>query len=413
VPGFEPVRQAFRLLRAHKARALLTLFGLAWGTAAVIFLVGWGDGVVIMLERGFFKAGKNMGEVWAGRVSEEFTPAVDRRYLWYTFTDVEVLRRRARLPLRIGAESWELLPATYGQRAISVDVRGIDPEVMEIRGVHVAAGRGITRSDIDHRRRVVVLGDKTRRRLLGAEGGVGSWIRLAGRPFKVVGLLEPVGTQLSRDRLEIDEHAWVPISTVQMHWPRWWTDEFVVTKILYTMPDRHLLEETEAEVRAILAEQLGVSATDDEAIPIWSSVDMLNRLPLDQTQGLLFILAATTLLIGGIGVLNMMLDSVHERRSEIGVRLAIGATRRDIIAQFFVETFAITSVGGLAGAALGIGGCLLLGSLDVPDLIPVPVLSSEIVFLALGILTAVGISAGVIPAWRAARVDPASTLRME
>jgi putative ABC transport system permease protein len=140
---------------------------------------------------------------------------------------------------------------------------------------------------------------------------------------------------------------------------------------------------------------------------------MLNRLPLDQTQGLLFILAATTLLIGGIGVLNMMLDSVHERRSEIGVRLAIGATRRDIIAQFFVETFAITSVGGLTGTALGIGGCLLMGSLDVPDLIPVPVLSWEIVLLALGILTAVGISAGVIPAWRAARVDPASTLRME
>jgi putative ABC transport system permease protein len=299
VPGFEAVRQAFRLLRAHKARALLTLFGLVWGTAAVIFLVGWGDGVVIMLERGFFKAGKNMGEVWPGRVSEEFTPAVDRRYLWYTLDDVEVLRRRARLPLLIGAEAWEMLPATYGQRAITVDIRGIDPEVMEIRGVRVAAGRGITRSDIDHRRRVVVLGDKVRRRLLGAEGRVGSWIRLAGRPFKVVGLLERVGTQLSRDRLEIDEHAWVPISTVQAHWPRWWTDEFVVTKILYTMPDRHLLQETEDEVRSILAERLGVSADDDEAVPIWSAVDMLNDLPLDQTQALLFVLAAATLVIGG------------------------------------------------------------------------------------------------------------------
>jgi putative ABC transport system permease protein len=413
VPGFEAVRHSLRLLRAHKARALLTLFGLAWGTAAVIFLVGWGDGVVIMLERGFFKAGKNMGEVWAGRVSEEFTPAVERRYLWYTLTDLEVLRRRARLPLRIGGESWELLPATYGQRAISVDVRGIEPEVMQIRGVGLAAGRGISRSDVDHRRRVVVLGDKTRRRLLGAEGGVGSWIRLAGRPFQVVGLLQRVGTQLSRDRLEIDEHAWVPISTVQAHWPRWWTDEFVVTKILYTMPDRHLREETEAEVRSILAERLGVSADDEEAVPIWSSVEMLNELPLDQTKGLLFVLAAATLLIGGIGVLGMMLDSVHERRSEIGVRLAVGARRRDIIAQFFVETFAIMSLGGLVGAAAGIGGCLLLGNLDVPDLIPVPVLSPQIVLLALGILSGVGVAAGVIPAWRAAQVDPASTLRME
>ena len=109
--GGEAVLQALRLLRAHKMRALLTMFGLVWGTAAVIFLVAWGRGTNAMLERGFFKAGKNMGEVWAGKVSEEFTPAVDRRYLWYTWDDVEALRRRARIPDLIGAESWEMLPS--------------------------------------------------------------------------------------------------------------------------------------------------------------------------------------------------------------------------------------------------------------------------------------------------------------
>ena len=411
--GLEAVRQALRLLRAHKLRASLTLFGLVWGAASVIFLVGWGRGVTAMLERGFFKAGKNMGEVWAGRVSEEFTPAVDRRYLWYTIDDVAALRRRARLPEVIGAESWEMLPATYRQRAINLDIRGIDPEVMEIRGVRVAAGRGITRSDLDHRRRVVVLGDKTRRRLLGPEGRIGSWLRIAGKPFKVVGVLERVGTQLSRDRMEIDEQAWIPITTMQANWPRWWTDEFVVTKILYRMRDRHLLEETEREVRAILAERLDVPADDEEAIGVWSSVKMLNRLPLDQTTGLLFVLAAATLLIGGIGVLNMMLDAVHERRREIGVRLAVGARRRDVVAQFFLETFTISLVGGLAGAALGIGACLLLGSFELPELIPVPRLHTDIVGLALGVLISTGVASGVIPAWRASRVDPAETLRME
>jgi putative ABC transport system permease protein len=359
--GLEAVRQALRLLWAHKLRASLTLFGLVWGTASVIFLVGWGRGVTAMLERGFFKAGKNMGEVWAGRVSEEFTPAVDRRYLWYTIDDVEALRRRARLPEVIGAESWEMLPATYRQRAINLDIRGIDPEVMQIRGVRVAAGRGITRSDLDHRRRVVVLGDKTRRRLLGPEGRVGSWLRIAGKPFEVVGVLERVGTQLSRDRLEIDEQAWIPITTMQANWPRWWTDEFVVTKILYRMRDRHLLEETEREVRAILAERLNVPAADEEAIGVWSSVKMLNRLPLDQTTGLLFILAVATLLIGGIGVLNM----------------------------------------------------ILLGSFELPELIPLPHLRGDIVGLALGVLISTGVASGVIPTWRASRVDPAETLRME
>ncbi len=313
----------------------------------------------------------------------------------------------------IGAESWEMLPATYRQRAINLDIRGIDPEVMEIRGVRVAAGRGITRSDLDHRRRVVVLGDKTRRRLLGPEGRVGSWLRIAGKPFKVVGVLERVGTQLSRDRMEIDEQAWIPITTMQANWPRWWTDEFVVTKILYRMRDRHLLEETEREVRAILAERLGVAADDEEAIGIWSPIEMLNRLPLDQATGLLFVLAAATLLIGGIGVLNMMLDAVHERRREIGVRLAVGARRRDVVAQFFLETFTISLVGGLVGAALGIGACFLLGSLELPELIPRPDLREDIVAWALGVLISTGVASGVIPAWRASRVDPAETLRME
>jgi putative ABC transport system permease protein len=411
--GLEAVRQALRLLWAHKLRTSLTLFGLVWGTASVIFLVGWGRGVTAMLERGFFKAGKNMGEVWAGRVSEEFTPAVDRRYLWYTIDDVAALRRRARLPEVIAAESWEMLPATYRQRAINLDIRGIDPELMEIRGVRVAAGRGITRSDLDHRRRVVVLGDKTRRRLLGPEGRVGSWLRIAGKPFKVVGVLERVGTQLSRDRMEIDEQAWIPITTMQANWPRWWTDEFVVTKILYRMRDRHLLEETEREVRAILAERLNVPADDEEAIGVWSSVKMLNRLPLDQATGLLFILAAATLLIGGIGVLNMMLDAVHERRREIGVRLAVGARRRDVVAQFFLETFTISLIGGLVGAALGIGACLLLGNFELPELIPLPHLRGDIVGGALGVLILTGVASGVIPAWRASRVDPAEILRME
>ena len=140
---------------------------------------------------------------------------------------------------------------------------------------------------------------------------------------------------------------------------------------------------------------------------------MLNKLPLEQTSGLLFILAATTLLIGGIGVLNMMLDAVWERRQEIGVRLAVGARRRDVVLQFFVETLTICLLGGLLGVLLGVGACLGLGSLDVPDLVPVPTLRPGIVATAFGVLVGVGVVAGVIPAWRAARVDPAIMLREE
>ena len=109
----------------------------------------------------------------------------------------------------------------------------------------------------------------------------------------------------------------------------------------------------------------------------------------------------------------MMLDSVHERRQEIGVRLAVGARRRDVVLQFFVETLTICLIGGVLGALLGVGACLWLGSLDFPDLVPVPTLRPGIVLTALGVLVGVGVTAGVIPAWRASRVDPSEMLREE
>ena len=405
--------QALRLLWAHKGRAVLTLFGLVWGTASVVFLTGWGQGVRVMLEEGFFKTGKNAGQFWAGRVGEDYTPAVDRRYLWFDTDDVERLRTRARLPLLVGGEAREYLPVAYRQRARNVDVRAMEPETQQIRGVPIASGRGLTRSDLSHRRRIAILGHDARKELLGAEGGVGSWLRIAGRPFRVVGILERRGTQLSRDGEEIDDQVWIPLTTFQTLWPRWWTPDAWVQSIHYRMRDRTRMEETEREIRAILAESLGVSPTDEEAILAWSPVRMLDQLPLDQTSGLLFVLSCATLVIGGIGTLNMMLDSVQERRQEIGVRLAVGARRRDVLLQFFLETFAVVGIGGLVGIGLGIALSAGLASLEVPDLIPVPVLSVRVVVAALLVMAAVGLGAGVGPAWRASRIDPAITLRMD
>ncbi len=413
MPVSEILRQALRLLRAHKMRSLLTLFGVIWGTAAVIFLVSWGDGVRVMLEDGFYRAGKDMGEVWAGKIGEEFTPAADRRYLWYDNEDVEVLRRRARLPVLIGSEYWEFVPVTWRQRALSVDVRGMDPEAVAIRDVPLAAGRQIGHADLEHRRRVVVLGHRTRKRLLGPEGGVGTWIRMGGRPFQVVGILDRVGTQLSRDRMEIDDQAWVPLTTAQAQWPKWWTEDPVVNKIIYRMRSRHWLESTEHEVRGILARQLNVDPADDEAVGVWSSVQSLGELPVDESKGMMAVMATAVLVIGGIGVLNMMLDSVHERRQEIGVRLAVGARRRDIVAQFFLETFTLVFLGGAIGTALGTAMTAALARVDAPDLIPVPILSYPIIGVAFGVMVMVGLAAGVLPAWRASRIAPAETLRME
>jgi ABC-type antimicrobial peptide transport system permease subunit len=222
-----------------------------------------------------------------------------------------------------------------------------------------------------------------------------------------------VGAQLTKDRTDIDEQVWIPISTLMRHWPRDWTTESVVTKIVYRLAEPGLIGESELEVRAILAERLGVPANDTEAIGIWSSLKFLAAMPVAEMNSTLFVLAVGTLVIGGIGVLSMMLDAVHERRSEIGVRLAVGARRRDIVMQFFIETFTICMLGGMLGAGLGVAACYALGLIPAPDLVPVPVLRPGIVWLSLGSLVTVGLVAGVVPAWRAAHIDPALTLRME
>lgn len=409
----EAIRQAISTLWSQKLRATLTLFGFVWGTAAVIFLVGWGDGVRTMLEEGFAKAGRNMGLIIAGKLSDDFTPASDRRFLWFNDDDLEVARNRARWAEQVAGESQEFTISAYRQTALTVDLRGMEPETMDIRGTPIAAGRGITRADVDHRRRVVVLGHVLRRKLLGAHGGIGSYVRLNGIPFQVVGVLSRVGLQLNRDGFLIDDQAWVPISTFQASWPRWWTDEPVIDYILYRARDRHLYETTRDELRAILADQLGVPRSDEEAIGGWSPMHMLNKMPLDQMRDLMFIIAITMLVIGGVGILNMMLDSVHERRQEIGIRLALGARRRDVLLQFFLETFVVSFLGGGLGVAIGILSCLGLGGLDVPDLVPIPELSMRMVAIAVGVMTFIGFASGLLPAWRATRIDPALTLRME
>jgi putative ABC transport system permease protein len=421
VSPLESLREALRLLIAQPLRSLLTLFGLVWGTAAVIFLLSWGDGLRSMLDVAFQRAGKNLVQTWAGRISEDFSPAVDRRYLWYTTADVDALRRAAREVDLVGGEPRTFAAATYRGRALSAQVRGVETAGQAIRAVAAAGGRLISRQDVEHRRRVAVIGSRARERLLGAEGRVGSWIRLDGTPFQVVGILERVGTQLSRDGPEIDDQIWVPLSVHFATWPNPWVDDDMVQTILARARDRERIDQAEPEIRRVLARRLGVSSDDKEAVPIFSPVKMLQRIPVSQQNGLNLLIALTTLLVGGIGILAMMLDSVQERRAEIGVRLALGARRRDVVWQFLWEGVAIVVVGGGFGVGLGVGGALFLGS-DVfrsrippalRDLVPIPELSWAVIVLALAAMTLVALLAGVVPAWRAARIDPAETLRVE
>ncbi len=414
VNALEALSSAMRTLRAQWLRTVLTLFGLVWGTASVIFLTAWGAGTKQMVEAGFMKVGNNLVQVWAGRVGEDFTPAADRRYLWFTREHVEALGQKSKLATLVVSDVSQVFVVSAGQRSMSTNVRGVEPETLTLRGVSIAAGRNHHARDVASRRRVAVLGSQIRRELLGPGGGLGSRVRIAGRSYEVVGFLDEVGTQFWTDGgFDLDRQIWIPSSTLLSITDDYGTGDEIISSILLQLGDRRDFDAFREEIRAILAPILGVSPSDHEAVLIGSPIDSLRKMPIDGMDVILFILAATTLGIGGIGVLSMMLDSVQERRREIGVRLAVGARRRDVLLQFFLETFVITAVGGLAGVALGLAGCFALEGAAVPGRIPAPLLTPQIVATAVLTMTFVGVASGTVPAWRASRVDPSVTLRMD
>jgi len=403
------IRQSFTTMRTHRRWAALTMFGVIWGTASVVLLVGWGVGMHAMIDNGMQKIGKNLLYVLPGRIGESLGPAEERRQLRFELEDVEALRALSRRADLVSAEVFEWSYARAGARGRNIDLHGVEPNLREMRGVTLATGRFITRDDVRLRRRVVVLGQVARERLFGPRPPLGESLTVHGQTFKVIGVLDRVGTQLSRNRSEIDEQVWIPITTAMTL-----TGRDTVETIQLRLKERRFNEDAKREARAILAERLHVSPLDEEAVFIISVIDILAGFDsvFAFLQVFLIILAAGTLMIGGIGVMNMMLVSVNERRREIGVRLAVGARRSQVVGQFMIETLVITLFGGAIGLALGLFGCVVLGQLP-KDLIPVPVVVPEVVVLAIVITTAVGLISGGAPAWLAARVDPAESLRSE
>jgi len=362
-----------------------------------------------MVDDGMQKVGKNLVFIMPGRIGEDLSAADERRVLHFDLDDAVAVRRAARHVDALSAEIGLWRYVRYGGRGRTIDVRGIEPQMQDLRGSTMAAGRFITADDLRFHRRVAVIGQTARERLLGARPAMGARLNLDGSSFEVVGVLARVGTQLSRHRSAIDEQIWIPITTAMTL-----ADADHVDTLVARPSERRFNADLKREVRQILSRRLHVSPTDEEAVFIASMVDILSGFDtvFAALHVFMIILAVGTLLIGGIGVMNMMLVSVNERQREIGLRLAVGARRADVIGQFLAETLTITLVGGLSGLALGLLGCAILGLLP-RDVVPVPAIVPSVAVLAIVVTAAVGIASGLMPAWRAARVDPAESLRAE
>lgn len=390
----EAWRVALGALRANRLRSGLTMLGVVIGVAAVVVLVAIGTGTRHEVERQVEGLGSNLLLVFPGEASFSAAPAVSR----LTLADVDAVTRmvgdRDRVAVQIA--SGETVRAGTASRFTSVlGVLDTTPNVFvrELR-----RGSYLTRSDVDTARRVAVLGSRVAETLFADRDPIGQQITIAGVRFRVVGLFAPAGPSLGIDR---DDQVHIPVTTAHRLLG---TDR--IDALAVRAPDRERIDELGEQIVAELSQRHPDSefsaVTQEEIIGVLGDI-------LGILTWVLAAIAGISLLVGGVGVSNIMLVSVRERFREIGLRKAVGARPRDIGLQFLIEAVMLTSIGGLLGIGIGVGAALLAAELS-----PVPAaVTWWSMALAFGVSAAVGIAFGVVPAQRAARLDPVAALRSE
>ncbi|HET7436201.1 MAG TPA: ABC transporter permease [Thermoanaerobaculia bacterium] len=400
----------------QKKRAFLTIASIAWGTVAILLLLAFGEGLKRQLDKNRRSTGENLAVMWPGETTKPWNGMPPGRAIRPRIDDVDLIR--AQMPELKSAHgeltSWRTA-LQYGKKTVNGRVIGAQRSYGESR-VHypVAGGRWIDAEDEAQRRRVVFLGDELATDIFGEEQPVGKTILINNSPYVVIGVMQKK-TQMGVYGGPDKSHAVIPYTT--------WKAQFGRDKVNVLVVETWKPEEMKgalARVNQILGKKYGYDPTDDRAFGTWDMVksSQQTRMMLVGIQMFLGIVGALTLIIGGVGVANIMYAVVKERTREIGVKMALGAKARWIIWPFVLEGLVYTFIGGAAGiliATLIVAAATYLPveSNKVMAFLGRPTLSPQIGIATSAILGVIGLLAGYFPARRAAAVDPAATLRYE
>jgi len=398
----ERVLESLENLAVNPLRSLLTMLGVIIGVFSVITLISIGEGAKKYVTSEFAGLGTNVLIVTPGASMTSGGPPIVNQTHKLTIGDADAMRQRCPSLSHVAPVVIATSSLKYRNRVRdNTPVLGSTSEVAVIRNLHAAHGSFIPPREAHAEKRVCVVGVRVVQDLFGQdENPLGKWVRIQQTNYRVIGILEKKGVSLGFD---LDTVVIVPVEAAQETF-----DTDALFEILGRTADTGRADQSIREVRAALLRRH--SGREDFTITDQTAMlDALNRI-LDVLTYALAGIAAISLLVGGIGIMNIMLVSVGEKTREIGVRKAVGATRGDILAQFLVESLTISVAGGAIGAALGVGIALGLGWW-FPSF-PVEVKAWTIV-LALGFSIAVGVFFGVTPARRAAQLDPVEALRYE
>ncbi len=391
----EAWRVAVTALRANRLRSLLTMLGVVIGVAAVVVLVAIGTGAKQEVENQVNGLGANLVIVVPGKLEFGSAPTKSRLELG----DADRIGRAIGQPGGVAVSLSSGETVRFGSRSTFATVNGTNPAVPEVFVRPVARGQYLRQSDVDTRRRVAVVGAGIARTLFDGADPVGRNLSVGGVRFRVIGVFAEVGSSLGVDR---DNEVHIPVTAAQRLFGDVRVDAFALKA-----PSTKEIEKVREEALAVLADRY--PGEEFSAVTQDQILGTVGRI-LGLLTTVLAAIAAISLLVGGVGVSNIMLVSVRERTREIGLRKAVGARTRDVTLQFLLEAVLLTTIGGLLGIALGVGGALGLSA--VFDQLPA-VITWWSPVLAFTVSAAVGIFFGVVPARRAGRLEPVVALRTE
>lgn len=402
----ESLLTAIDSITAHKLRSMLTMLGVIIGVAAVIALMAIGNGVSASITGQISSIGTNLVSI---------SPDLENSggYAPLSLEDVEALSNPLNAPAvsQVAASVQGNQEVVFDGTSVQTTVSGITANYLAVNNLEeFQAGDGITRNDVDTKARVAVLGAGITGDLFDGENPVGKEVKINGVNYEVVGVLAEQGQTLGGNP---DDSVYLPVSTAQtrLYPDRTRTGQHAVSSIAVQAASEDQAGAAVTQVTAILRERHGLAAGDEDDFSVFSQTSLLETANTVTATLTAFLgaIAAISLLVGGIGIMNIMLVSVTERTREIGIRKAIGALKRDILVQFLLESMLVSLLGGFLGITLGWLIAQLAGAaLDLST-----VVDMSTVLLAAGFAAAVGLVFGIYPAWRAAGLRPIEALRYE